>query len=261
MHFDLSDQYRHRNSFIHHLDPRVKVVLTFGYIFALGLIPVERWWAFGFFLILVLVVSSMAKLGPLFAIRRSYVALPFMLAALAVPFTITGPIVFRLPLLGWTISEPGLIRFISILLRSWLAVQAAVLLTVTIRFPDLLWSLSALRMPRPIVAIVGFMYRYLFVLADEATRMLRARAARSAHLTGHASSSIVWQGRVAGLMVGSLFMRALERSERVYNAMLARGYDGQIRVLTRFKMMKLDWVTLIFVLLLLSTPVTLAYIR
>jgi cobalt/nickel transport system permease protein len=261
LHFDLSDQYQHRASFIHQRDPRVKVLLTFGYIFGVGLIPAGKWWVFGFFFILVLVLSRTSKLGSLYTLRRSYIALPFMLAALAVPFTIHGPIVFRIPLLDWTVSEPGLVRFISILLRSWLAVQAAILLTATTRFPDLLWSFSALRFPRSLVAIIGFMYRYLFVLADEATRMLRARAARSARLASSVRPSTLWLGRIAGLMVGSLFIRALERSERVYASMLARGYDGQMRVLTRNKMMRLDWVMLMVALLLLATPIFLAHLR
>ena len=203
----------------------------------------------------------MTRLGFMFAVRRSFVALPFVLAALAVPFITPGSTLFRIPGLGWTISEPGVVRFASILIRSWLAIQAAVLLAATTRFPDLLWALGVLGLPRLLVATVGFMYRYLFVLADEALRMLRARSARSARVARNPRPPIGWQGRVAGMMAGSLFLRALERSERVYAAMLSRGYDGHMRTLTRFRMMTLDWVALVVIVMALATPLIVALIQ
>ncbi len=254
MHVNLADQYRHRSSLLHTLDPRVKVVTTLGTILAISLVPEGTWWAFGFFLLLILTAACLSRLGVTFTVRRSFIVLPFVLAALAVPFTTPGPMLWRLPLLGWVISEPGLIRFLSILIRSWLAVQVAILLTATTRFPDLLWALGRLRFPRPLVSIIGFMYRYLFVLADEALRMLRARAARSAWVPGVPRRSLIWQGKVTGAMVGSLFLRAIERSEGVYAAMLSRGYDGQVRTLTRFRMRVEDWFVLILVGTMLLAP-------
>jgi cobalt/nickel transport system permease protein len=63
--------------------------------------------------------------------------------------------------------------------------------------------------------------------------------------------SPVWQGQVAGHMVGSLFLRSLERSERVHAAMLARGYNGQMPRLERRTLSAADWLTLVAVLLVL----------
>ncbi len=242
MHYDLSDQYLHRTSVVHYLDPRVKVVATLLYIFAVGITPEGVWWAFCIQFGYLLVVILMADLNIFYTIRRSFIAVPFVLAALAVPFTTPGPEMLQLPWLEWTITQTGLIRFSSILLRSWLAVQAAILLTATTRVPDMFWALAALRFPRLLVATIRFMYRYLFVLADEASRMLRARASRSPEIKGSSRPSMIWQGRVAGSMVGSLFLRSIERSERIYEAMLSRGYDGKIRTLFRFEMRHSDWI-------------------
>ena len=93
----------------------------------------------------------------------------------------------------------------------------AILLTATTPFPDLLHALRHLRVPPVLVAIIAFMYRYLFVLADEAERLLRARAARSAGLPGGGGRRV---DRLAGArrrhMAGQLFLRSYERSDRVY---------------------------------------------
>ena len=242
MHYDLSDQYVHRQSVVHTLDPRVKVVATLLYIFAVGITPEGVWWAFGLQFGLFLAVVIQARLSICYTIRRSFIAVPFILAVLAVPFTTPGNEIFQVPGLEWSVSEPGLIRFGSILLRAWVAVQAAIFLVATTRVPDIFWSLTALRFPRLLTATISFMYRYLFVLADEATRMLRARASRSPRVKGAPKPSLLWQGKVAGSMIGVLFLRSLERSERVYEAMVSRGYDGQMRSLNRFQMATPDWI-------------------
>jgi cobalt/nickel transport system permease protein len=84
--------------------------------------------------------------------------------------------------------------------------------------------------PRIFVAIIGFMYRYLAVLGEEATRLMRARSARSAVAAGTTGGgSVAWRARVTGSMVGSLFLRSYERSERFYAAMQARGFEGTFR--------------------------------
>ncbi len=259
MHYDLSDQYHPKKSLIHHLDPRVKVVFVLLYILSVSLAPEGAWQAFLLFAILLLSALLLSKLGAFFTIRRSLVALPFLLAAFAVPFTVSGDPVYTFPLLGWTITDAGLVRFGSILIRAWLAVQAAILLTATTRFPDLLWALGAMRLPVSLVSTLGFMYRYIFVLADEALRMLRARASRSARTSGASCPPIGWQAKVAGGMVGGLFLRSLERSERIYAAMLSRGYDGQMRMLARFEMTRLDWGVSMLTLFLLSAILAIGY--
>lgn len=254
MHFDLSDQYRYRPSLVHKLDPRVKVVATFSYILVVNLTPVGKWESFYFFLALILIAAWLTRLGLFFAARRSFLVLPFVLVSIAVCFTTPGPTLFTVPGIGWSVSEPGLVRFFTILARSWLAMQAAILLTVTTRFFNLLWAMGALRFPNLLIATIGFMYRYLFVVVDEARRMMQARAARSVEVPGGANPSIRWRGRVTGMMVGSLFLRALDRSERVYAAMLSRGYDGNIQTLTHFKMTTMDWGALALMGLMLTMP-------
>ncbi|MCX5999217.1 MAG: energy-coupling factor transporter transmembrane component T, partial [Chloroflexi bacterium] len=76
------------------------------------------------------------------------------------------------------------------------------------------------------VMTLSFAYRYIFVLVDEAMRMWRARESRSL------GRKRLWQIRTLGSMIGILFIRSYERGERVYAAMVSRGYEGRIRLLT-----------------------------
>jgi len=246
MHINTFDRYEQRHSLVHLLDPRVKVVVTVLFIVANVLLPDGAWLAFLASWGLVLLVGMLARLPAVYAFKRAFIVLPFTLAAVTVLFTLPGE-----PLLSWqigsrtlAISDTGLIRFASIVIRSWLSVQMAILLTATTQFPDLMHALTHLRVPAILVSIIAFMYRYLFVLADEAMRLLRAREARSARLgltRGPGGGSLGWRAKVAGHMVGQLLLRSLDRSDRVYNAMLARGYDGRLLTLNPHQMKRHDW--------------------
>jgi len=244
MHISSFDRYKEHDSLVHRLDPRVKVLVTILFILSNGLLPDGSWAAFAAAWCFLLLAGYLSNLPPGYLFRRSFIALPFALAAITVIFTMPGP-----TMASWSwgdrsivISQPGVIRFASIMARSWLSVQMAILLTAVSRFPDLLHALQHLRMPRILIAIISFMYRYLFVLADEAMRLLRARESRSAAAVGGSGGgSLIWRAKVAGSMVGQLLLRSFERSDRVYNAMLARGYRGQLLTMTPHVMAAQDW--------------------
>lgn len=238
------DLYQPRRSLIHQLDPRVKLVLTVLFILSNVLLLDGAWIAFLLAWGLILLAVTQARIPFSFVLKRSLIALPFALAAVTLIFTAPGPALSTLSLGGHAIriSAPGLIRFTSILLRSWLSVQAAILLVAATRFPDLMHALRHLRLPASLVAVISFTYRYLFVLAEEVFRLLRARQSRSASLPGQkAGRSVRWRAGVVGNMAGQLFLRSYERSDRVYNAMLARGYKGYVQTLNPHVMHAQDW--------------------
>jgi cobalt/nickel transport system permease protein len=244
LHVNTFDRFQAGESVIHRLDPRVKVVVTLLFILSNVLLPDGAWPAFGLAWGIILLVNGLARLPIGYAFKRSFIALPFALAAITVIFTIPGQPLVAFTLGPWTFTatDAGLIRFASIVIRSWLSVQLAILLVATTSFPDIMHALRHLRVPQILVAVVSFTYRYLFVLSDEVTRMLRARDARSARLAGYKSGgSLLWRARIAGNMVGQLFLRSYERSDRIYNAMLARGYRGHFYTLNPHVMHTLDW--------------------
>lgn len=250
MHASAFDRYRTGDSLIHRLDPRVKLVVTVLFILSNVLIPDGGWLAFALAFALVLAVTAMARLPWGYALKRSFIALPFALAAFPVIFNTPGLPLAEFQLGPWTLipTLAGVIRFASILARSLLSVQMAILLTATTQFPDLMHAMRHLRVPQALVATISFMYRYLFVLSDEAMRLIRARNARSAAYPGQKSGvSLVWRARVAGNMIGQLFVRSFERGDRIYSAMLARGYTGHIYTLNPHVMRPDDWAALLFV--------------
>jgi len=248
------DPYRGEKSLVHHLDPRVKIVITITFILSNVLLPDGAWLAFGLSWLLVLAASHLSGLGWGYVIKRSFIALPFALAAFTIIFTLPGRTLASFDLGPWhlSVSDAGLLRFVSILLRSWLSVQMAVLLAATTKFPDLAHGLRHLHVPAILTAIIAFMYRYLFLLTEEALRLMRARAARSARSPESRNVPLKWRARVAGNMAGQLFLRSHERSDRVYNAMLARGYQGQFLTINPHIMQRADWFAIATILLALA---------
>lgn len=240
------DRYIARESAIHATDARIKFVLVVAFILSVSLLPTGSFVALALAWVALVALSSIAGLGPLRLTRSSFFAAPFLLAALPLIFTKKGDPLgdLDLGLFTLTASGEGLRMFATIALKSWVSVQAALLLTFTTPFPELVEALRRLRLPALMVAIIGFMYRYLAVMADEASRMMRARAARSAALTHSSGGTLAWRAKVVGSMVGSLFLRAYERSERVYAAMQSRGFSGEMRYIAGRSLHASEWLAL-----------------
>ena len=244
MHVNAFDQYVGVDSIIHRLDSRVKVLITIAYILSNALLPDGSWLAFSVSWFLVLLVNDLSCLGLGFSLKRSVVVLPFVVVAITVVFSPQGQ-----PIGEWDLgfvtlipTDFGLIRFVSILIRAWLSIQMAILLVSTTLFPSLIHAFEHLRVPQILTSIVAFLYRYIFVLADEASRLMRARESRSARLPDQKrGGNLIWRIRVVGSMAGQLFLRSYERSDRIYNAMLSRGYTGHIRTLKKHAMTRFDW--------------------
>lgn len=226
------DRYREADSALHRADPRVKLATAFGYVGAITFTRAGDWGVLAALAVPLVVLALASRLGVWGLARRAFIALPFAAAAVPLLFTTPGEPAFRLPVLGWTASMEGAVLLGTIMARSWLAVAAGVLLVSTTAVPELLRASRAFRVPPLVVTTLFFAYRYAFVISKEAQRMLRARASRSATLAGQrAGGTLRWRARVTGAMVGSLFGRSLDRSDRVYAAMQSRGYRGELVLL------------------------------
>jgi cobalt/nickel transport system permease protein len=259
MHINVLDQFKSGDSPIHRLDPRVKLLGALSFILAAALTPDGAWLAFAALAVLWLALVLMSDVPPGLLLRRGLVALPFAAAAVTVLFTLPGQalLTVQVPLFGWqlAVSDAGLARFVTILLKSVVSVLMATLLAATTTFPDLMRAMRGIGIPKVLVGVISFMYRYIFVLADEVLTMLRAREARSAVGPGgqKTGGTVFWRAKIVGGMVGSLFVRSLARSERVYQAMASRGYAGELHWLDKPQMRAMDivWLTVMFIVLVL----------
>lgn len=229
------DPYRDIGSPIHRLDARVKVVFALGLIVIINATPVSAWPAHLIYLLTVLALVFGGRIALKALLSRSMLALPFVLmASIGLPFVREGAIIASMPL-PWgqlNITDVGALRFANVMVKSWLSLFVSITLILTTPFLEIARALRKLGLPPILSSIILLMYRYMFVLVDEGQRLMRAREARSAELAGQRSGgSLPWRARVTGAMIGTLFLRTYERSERIYHAMLARGYTGEIRTL------------------------------
>ena len=228
MNHSFLDQYSDRDSLIHRLDPRTKLLTSLLFILAVVLTPPGRWPVFALYFLLVAALLILSRVPLLYILKRSLVIMPFVvLIAVFIPFFREGEVAGSYNLWMWQLSVTynGLEVFWNILAKAWLSILSLILLTSTTRFSQLLKGMENLRLPRVMTMILSFMYRYIFVLVDEVMRMKQARDSRSF------GGRRLWQLRTIGNMIGTLFIRSYERGERVYAAMMSRGFNGHTRTL------------------------------
>ena len=234
---NLADIYVDVDSPVHRLDPRTKFLTALALVVAVVVTPPTRWQAFALYLLMIIGLILAARLPLRHVLKRSMVVLPFVLViAVFVPFFKQGQVVASLDIWRWklSVSDSGLLAFGNAVVKAWLSVLSMIWVSATTTVPTLLRGLQGLGIPKVLVMIVAFMYRYSFILVEDVTRMRHARASRDL------GSPRQRQIKTVGNMIGTLLMRSYERGERVYGAMLARGFDGQARTLNQLRLKRQD---------------------
>ncbi len=212
--------------FLYRIDPRIKVVSLFGFVAVVSSLT-----SVPFLLVAALIItvlSLFSGLGPGCLLRRVALVLPFAGVMLAViPFAVPGQALFGIKLgpLALAATEQGLDRAAVLSLRILTAVLAVNALTATTPFSELMRAFRELKIPGVFVQVLEFTVRYLFVLAGEVDRMRLARRSRCFESGGTLLNRAVF--RTLGQMVGVLFIRSWDRGERIYCAMLSRGYSAE----------------------------------
>jgi cobalt/nickel transport system permease protein len=217
------------------LDPRVKIFCLL--IFLLCVISTEpgALLSFALYGLLIAVLIGLSRIPLHFILKRFLVVLPFVLmTALFLPFMGGAE--------GWTI-------FRTVVIKAALSILCMTLFIAGTPFPELLKAMERMGFPKLITMILSFMYRYFFLIQDEAMRLWQAKRSRSA------GGSARTQAKAVSGMIGVLFIRSFERAESVYLAMCSRGYDGTIRTAERFQV---GWKDIVF---LFAMAVFLVHIR
>ena len=235
------DKYSGLNSPIHRLDARTKILSLFCLIVICVSTPPQAHLAFlGYFVVLATALAfSRVPLG--YILRRSLVIIPFVvMVAVFIPFLKPdGPSGgYNLGIGTLRVSRSGLLVFWNVLAKSYVAVLSVILLSATTRFSKLLRGFEQLKIPKIFIMLAGFAYRYVFVLVDELERMKRARDSRCY------GGKWLWHSKVIGQMIGTLFLRSYQRGERVYVAMVSRGFDGRAVSLGRTQFRPADYLVI-----------------
>lgn len=213
---DRLDRLSYLDTAVHRLDSRAKVIATILFVTTVVSFPKYDILPLLPLFLFPVVIAALGDIPGSLIARKVAMASPFALFV-----GIFNPLIDRGSVLlapGITIAA-GWISFASILLKFSLSISAAFLLIATTSFPGICHALNRLGFPDLFVSQLLFLYRYLFVLVDEASRMLRAREARS---FGARNIPV----RLFARMAGDLLVRTMERSERIHRAMLARGFRG-----------------------------------
>jgi cobalt/nickel transport system permease protein len=232
------DETSNIESVIHALDVRAKMLMFLFLILVSLSTPPDATAAFAGYFGMLLVLLLLSRVPPLHLAKQVLVVLPFILLATALlPFLGSAGQESWSPPLAFLGNHrplsPTLI-FANVAQKAFFSAFTVLLFTSTTPFPKILAALQSIRIPRIFILILSFLYRYLFLLVDEAERMMRALKSR-----GYRGRSLFQVKRI-GSLLGMFLLRSYERSERIYAAMLSRGFKGRFFMPDKSRLRAID---------------------
>ncbi len=235
------DSLSYKDTFVHRLDPRIKLTVILAFVVTVVSFNKYAVLSLAPFFILPVFFLSFGDIPAGFIFKKVLIVAPF-----AFFVGIFNPVLDTdtLYTIGGMEISGGWVSFLSIMIKFVLTISAALLLIATTSFPGVCHALVRLRAPEIFVSQLLFLYRYIFVLMEEAMKILRARDMRSFEKRGK-------EMKVFINLIGVLFIRTIERSERIYQAMLSRGFHGRIDTMKVHRLSAADIVFALISLVLL----------
>jgi cobalt/nickel transport system permease protein len=226
------EEFAEGNSFFHRLDPRVKFITAIPYIFVIAVMQERR----GPFLSLIIsfLMVAFSRISFKNLIGRLVVVNTFILILwIFIPFSYPGEVVFNIGSLKAT--REGFLYVLSITLKANAIVLATIAILGTSEVFSLAHALVHLKVPDKLVHLFFFFYRYISVLHEEYTRLKNAMTIRCFR-----PKASIHTYKTYAYLVGMLIVRSYERSQRIYKAMLCRGFNGNFNIMSHFKLKKAD---------------------
>jgi len=208
-----------RDSYLSSFDPRVKLTCTVALVVLVSTFTDLRALVLSLTFTVCLIVLSRVSAGQMI---RGY--------ALALPFIVFASLTMLL--------TSGVETAMAMGLRVTTSVLLLLLMVHTTPFMDLVWTLRWFRIPSLLSDMIMFTYRFIFVMLDEVERMRLAR--RSRGFKGGRSLLDKEAFKVLSNTIGMIFFRSYRRADRVYLALLSRGYEGRVRSLSGHRMRSRD---------------------
>ena len=228
----IEEQFTSGDSFVHALDPRMKIITAFIYAVVVALsnrLPV---------LLAALTVSmvliALARLPMRKVLYRLLVVNGLTLFLwIFLPFTYQGEVWFTLgPLQG---TREGVSFALQITVKCNAILLALIALLATTPIVTLGHAMGQLRIPDKVVQLFLFTYRYIHVIFQEYDRLRNAMRAR-----GFVPRTNMHTYRSYAYLVGMLLVRSYDRAERIHKAMLCRGFQGRYHALGQFSVTRSD---------------------
>lgn len=219
MHHVLVDHWSQGTSPLHARDPRAKVLVLLAFLIALATTPAN---AYATLVIDAALLTSgilISGLPLLSLLLRSLTILPFSLT---------------FGVISWLAGDPQ--RGLGLVEKSYLSTVGVLLLIGTTPLPKLLSGLEALGTPRLLVLLAQFLYRYLFVISEQAQHVRVAAACRQGVTRKQRRSGF----RAAAGALSVLFARSYYRAEGIHQAMMARAFRGRFAPLNPLRFRAMD---------------------
>ncbi len=212
------EQLSSKNTVIHRIHPLVKMTVTVLYIVCLLMMNRYNLFRLALFLFYPMVVIPLAEIPYKIIFSRTLVAIPFVV------FAGISNMIFdkeRVVLFPGVVITAGVLYFCVLIVRMILSVSAILILVSTTKFQDITRQLSVLHVPTFLIHLIEMIYRYISVLVEEASTMMTAYRLKNPKLKYPHIKHM-------GPFVGHLFLRSMDRAERIYSAMKCRGYGSKI---------------------------------
>lgn len=227
------EEFSQGDSFFHHIDPRIKIVCFVPLAFVVALLQNVYAGVASLVCALICVFLAGIKARPL-AKRFVVVNIFIMFLWVTLPFSMDGKVLFSLG--GFDFTAEGALYTAIITLKA----NAIFLFTIAILGTSEIFSLAHalfhLKVPKKLVYLFFFFYRYISVLHQEYDRLVAALKIRafSANTSFHAFKTYAY-------LVGMLFVNSYERSQRIYQALVLRDFRGDFPLINHFRLRKADF--------------------
>jgi cobalt/nickel transport system permease protein len=249
--FDI-ERFANRDSYIHRLDARVKIIVTFAAIVAMVAVPYSTmvFTVGAIFFIFFIVLWALSRLSPWIYLKRALVIISLWGIVILFQIFLKNPYyteyhtIVSLPF-GISIYAES-VQFAFILFTKFMiTISFVILLSSTTRLQDLLDGGRRLGLPADFALALGMMIRYLFVFGYMYRKIVQTLESKAFDPFDR-NLPYRYRMRQIGYTIGSMFIRSYEQGERTYTAMLCRGYGRSSHLYIRKKPLRSgDWAFLL----------------
>ena len=247
MHIDI-DEKAHLNSVLHRMDIRFKIITLFTSTLVIS--SCDTIIAAFIFVVYALLLALFSGISLLFYLKKTYYPLLFLVPLfIFLPLSSGGNLLFSIYFIS--IYSKGLFTSLLICFKVIAIIVLVNIMLNTAPFSDMASALKSLKVPDKMLNIILFTYRYFFVFFEDLRKMRVALTLR-----GFRNRSNIKSIRNSANLAGSILVRSYEQTERIYRAMLLRGYNGRI---VSDKIFKPGITDIILSMIIIAIPLAVLY--